>query len=72
MAFGHFSLGLSQFHGHSTWLVCEAALGRPCDMNIEILALFAREMDEARRDKRFKAPFRPCGEVILWGMTTIC
>ena len=29
------------------------------DMNIEILALFAREMDEARRDKRFKVPFQP-------------
>ena len=26
MAFGHFSFGLSQFHGHSSWLVYEVAL----------------------------------------------
>jgi hypothetical protein len=26
MAFGHFSSGLSQFHGHGIWLVCEVAL----------------------------------------------
>jgi hypothetical protein len=26
MAFGHFSFGLSQFHGHHSWLVCEVAL----------------------------------------------
>ena len=26
MAFGHFSFGLSQFHGHGSWLVCEVAL----------------------------------------------
>ena len=25
-AFGHFSFGLSQFHGHGSWLVCEVAL----------------------------------------------
>ena len=25
-AFGHFLLGLSQFHGHDSWLVCEVAL----------------------------------------------
>jgi hypothetical protein len=25
-AFGHFSFGLSQFHGHDSWLVCEVAL----------------------------------------------
>ena len=31
----------------------------PHEMNIEILALFAREMDDASRDKRFKAPFQP-------------
>ena len=31
---------------------------RPHDMNVEILALFAREMDDARRDNRFKAPFQ--------------
>jgi hypothetical protein len=27
-AFGHFSFGLSQFHGHGSWLVCEVALAR--------------------------------------------
>jgi hypothetical protein len=26
MAFGHFSFGLSRFHGHGSWLVCEVAL----------------------------------------------
>jgi hypothetical protein len=26
MAFGHFSFGLSQLHGHGSWLVCEVAL----------------------------------------------
>ena len=26
IAFGHFSFGLSQFHGHGSWLVCEVAL----------------------------------------------
>jgi hypothetical protein len=26
MAFGHFSCGLSQSHGHGSWLVCEVAL----------------------------------------------
>jgi hypothetical protein len=26
MAFGHFSFGLTQFHGHGSWLVCEVAL----------------------------------------------
>ena len=31
----------------------------PHDMNVEILALFAREMDDARRVKRFKFPFQP-------------
>ena len=31
----------------------------PHDLNVEILALFTREMDDASRDKRFKAPFRP-------------
>jgi hypothetical protein len=25
-AFGHFSFGLSQFHGHGSWLVCEVVL----------------------------------------------
>ena len=25
-AFGHFLFGFSQFHGHGSWLVCEAAL----------------------------------------------
>jgi hypothetical protein len=25
-AFGHFSFGLSQFHGRGSWLVCEVAL----------------------------------------------
>jgi hypothetical protein len=25
-ALGHFSFGLSQFHGHDSWLVCEVAL----------------------------------------------
>ena len=29
-AFGHFSFGLSQFHGHGRWLVCEVAL-RACN-----------------------------------------
>ena len=24
--FGHFSFGLSQFHGHGSWLVCEVAV----------------------------------------------
>ena len=28
MALGHFSFGLSQFHGHGSWLMCEVALGR--------------------------------------------
>ena len=27
-AFGHFSFGLSQFHGHGSWLVCEVAQSR--------------------------------------------
>ena len=31
----------------------------PHDINVEILALFAKEMDDTRRDKRFKAPFQP-------------
>ena len=26
MAFGHFFGGLSQIHGHGSWLVCEVAL----------------------------------------------
>ena len=26
MAFGHFLFGLSQFHGHGSWIVCEVAL----------------------------------------------
>ena len=26
MAFGHFSFGLSHFHDHSSWLMCEVAL----------------------------------------------
>ena len=26
MAFGHFLRGLSQCHGHGSWLVCEVAL----------------------------------------------
>ena len=33
-AFGHFSLGLSQSHGHGSWLVCEVALSTsiyPCN-----------------------------------------
>jgi hypothetical protein len=25
-AIGHFSVGLSQFHGHGSWLMCEVAL----------------------------------------------
>ena len=25
-AFGHFVFGLSDFHGHGSWLMCEAAL----------------------------------------------
>jgi hypothetical protein len=29
-AFGHFSFGLSQFHGHGLWLVCEVARGPMC------------------------------------------
>ena len=29
MAFGHFLLGLSQLHGHNSWLVCEAAFNLP-------------------------------------------
>ena len=31
----------------------------PHKMNVEILCLFSREIDEVRRDRRFKAPFRP-------------
>ena len=26
MAFGHFFFGLSQIHGHGSWLMCEVAL----------------------------------------------
>jgi hypothetical protein len=26
MTFGHFSFGLSQLHGHGSWLMCEVAL----------------------------------------------
>ena len=35
-AFGHFSFGLSQFHGHSSWLVCEVALMCRADVNMSV------------------------------------
>jgi hypothetical protein len=36
MAFGHFSFGLSPFHGHGSWLMCEVALRASLDYGEEV------------------------------------
>ena len=54
---GHFLFGLSQFHGHGSWLVCEVALNQAYHMHKASL--------DARRSELRRIPIRSNFRVFL-------
>jgi hypothetical protein len=56
-AFGHFPFGLSQFHGHGSWLVCEVALRYICKLGVQYTSGFGLNVSVANLDKWIASDF---------------